>query len=140
MRPLGFIFLGALLLAAVSACGGDTGGGDAAPPPAAIGYVKASNTRAFDGFGESVALSADGNTLAVGAPGEDSAATGVGGDQLNDLFATAGAVYVFIRAGAAWSQQAYLKASNSRADDIFGFSVALGADGNTLAVGAAGED
>ena len=36
--------------------------------------------------------------------------------------------------GALWSQQAYLKAKDSVADDQFGFSVSL--DGDTLAVGA----
>src|SRR5690606_23321363 len=45
-------------------------------------YVKASNTGVEDRFGESLAL--DGNTLAVAATGEDSAATGVNGNQVND--------------------------------------------------------
>jgi hypothetical protein len=108
----------------------------------AVGYFKASNTDPFgyDLFGISVALSADGNTLAVGAYLEDSNATGVGGDQANDLARNAGAVYVFARDDGAWSQQAYIKASNTEADDEFGWSVALSSDGNTLAVGAGGED
>ena len=46
-----------------------------------IGYAKASNTDANDQFGSSVSLSSDGNTLAVGAIGEDSNATGIGGDE-----------------------------------------------------------
>ena len=49
-----------------------------------------------------------------------------------------GAVYVFTRTGGVWSQQAYVKASNSESDDFFGDSVAL--SGDTLAVGAFGED
>jgi HJR/Mrr/RecB family endonuclease len=48
----------------------------------------------------------------------------------------AGAVYAFTRSGATWSQQAYVKASNTDASDQFGLSVALSADGATLAVGA----
>ena len=44
-----------------------------------------------------------------------------------------------MRTGAAWSQQAYVKASNTGADDYFGSSVALSANGSTLAVGAVGE-
>jgi len=99
-------------------------------------YVKASNTDSGDGFGASVALSADGSTLAVGAPWEDSAATGVDGDQANDSARYSGAVYVFTRSGTTWRQQAYVKASNTDADDRFGISVALSADGSTLAVGA----
>jgi hypothetical protein len=45
--------------------------------------VKASNTEAWDSFGTS-GLAIDGNTLAVGAPEEDSCATGVNGDQTNN--------------------------------------------------------
>ena len=102
----------------------------------AVGYVKASNTEMDDSFGYSVALSGDGNTLAVGALKEDSNATGIGGKQADDSASGSGAVYVFVRDGAgAWSQQAYVKASNTGAYDEFGYSVALSGDGNTLAVG-----
>jgi len=99
-------------------------------------YIKASNTEAKDAFGFSVALSADGNTLAVGANKEDSPALGVNGDQVNNTVTDAGAVYLFRFISDNWQQQAYIKASNTGADDTFGQSVALSADGNTLAVGA----
>ena len=102
-------------------------------------YVKASNTRADDRFGNSVALSATGDTLVVGSIYEDSAATGIGGDQANDAADGSGAVYVYARANNAWSQQAYIKASNTGANDVFGYDVAVSADGNTVAVGAYGE-
>jgi hypothetical protein len=103
-------------------------------------YVKASNTDSMDGFGWSVALSADGNILVVGAVGEDSAATGIGGNQDDNYADRAGAVYLFTRNAAnAWSQQAYVKASNTDSMDGFGSSVALSDEGNTLAVGAYGE-
>jgi hypothetical protein len=105
----------------------------------AIGYVKASNTGAGDQFGFSVALSGDGNTLAVGAYFEDSSTTGIDSTP-NDLATDAGAVYVYTRTAGAWSQQAYVKASNTGAGDLFGLSVALSGDGNTLAVGAIDED
>lgn len=112
----------------------------------AIGYFKASNTEANDYFGTSIALSSDGNTLAVGAPYEDSA--NINGNPVDDCNTASppncaresGAVYVYTRSGAVWSQQAYVKASNAGAGDAFGESVALSADGNTLAVGASGED
>jgi cysteine-rich repeat protein len=103
-------------------------------------YVKASNTQAHDFFGHSVALSADGSTLAVSAYAEDSAATGVNGDQSSNAATNAGAVYVFTRLGTTWSQEAYVKASNTGAQDVFGYSLALSADGSTLAVGASFED
>ena len=108
----------------------------------AIGYFKASNTGAFDSFGGTVALSADGTTLAVGAAVERSLATGINGDQTDDTAGVdgAGAVYVFIREGGTWTQQAYVKASNTRVEDRFGRALALSSDGATLAVGAPQED
>ena len=105
----------------------------------AVGYFKASNTNANDRFGDSLALSADGTILAVGAVGEDSNATGVNGPQSDNSAANSGAVHVFSRSGATWSQQAYIKASNTDVFDFFGEAVALSADGTTLVVGASGE-
>ncbi len=102
-------------------------------------YIKASNTGASDSFGRNVALSADGSTLAVSADTESSAARGINGDQADDSAMYAGAVYVFARTRTGWTQQAYLKASNTDRDDRFGGSIALSADGSTLAVGAYGE-
>src|SRR6266545_4267349 len=98
-------------------------------------YVKASNTGAADDFGFAVALSIDGNTLVVGAPDEASA-----GIETDNSAPSAGAVYVYTRSGATWTQQAYIKASNAEAGDQFGISVALSSNGDTLAVGATGED
>ena len=49
-----------------------------------------------------------------------------------------GAAYVFVRSGTTWSQQAYLKASNTEAGDQFGYSVAV--SGDTVVVGAPDED
>jgi hypothetical protein len=104
-----------------------------------IAYIKASNTGAYDSFGYSVAMSADGNTMAVGAYLEDSKATGIAGDQADNSANGSGAVYLFTRSGGAWSQEAYIKGSNTGAGDGFGSSVALSGDGSTLAVGAYGE-
>jgi hypothetical protein len=102
-------------------------------------YVKASNAEAGDGFGYSMSLSADGNTLAVGVPDEGSSATGINGNQGSNAAAQSGAVYLFRRSDNAWRQQAYVKAPNSEAYDWFGNSIALSADGSTLSVGAYGE-
>jgi len=98
-------------------------------------YLKALNAGANDAFGIAVALSSDGNTLAVGARGEASSTTGINSNP-NRSAPSAGAAYVFVRSGSAWSQQAYVKASNAEGGDFFGSSVALSGDGNTLAVGA----
>ncbi|MBL9148250.1 MAG: integrin [Phycisphaerae bacterium] len=99
-------------------------------------YLKASNTNANDIFGRSVAISGD--TIVVGADGEDSNATGVNGNQSDNSLTNPGAAYVFVRTGTTWSQQAYLKASNTGQFDFFGFSVAI--SGETIVVGAMGED
>ncbi|MEI7446492.1 MAG: hypothetical protein WCK28_16510 [Burkholderiales bacterium] len=102
-------------------------------------WLKASNAGAGDKFGSSVAISQDGTTIAVGALAESSAATGVNNNQSDDSLSGAGAVYVFIRSGSTWSQQAYIKASNAGAGDAFGSKVALSADGSTLLVSAPNE-
>ena len=105
-------------------------------PVAQQAYLKAGNTGTDDEFGESVAVSGD--TAVVGAWGEESAAIGVNGDGSNNSLSYAGAAYVFVRSGGTWSQQAYLKASNTEAEDDFGYSVAI--SGDTIVVGAYGED
>lgn len=92
----------------------------------------ASNAENEDLFGWSVALSGD--RLVVGAPGEDSSATGVNGNQSSNAAPGSGAAYVFERSGTTWTQQAYVKASNTDPDDGFGTRVAI--SGDTFVVGA----
>jgi hypothetical protein len=112
-------------------------------------YVKASNTARGSEFGHAVALSADGNTMAVSAYFESSGAKGINGNQADNSVPQAGAIYVFTRRGTSWAQQAYIKASNTGEagvgdqfgeGDQFGFSLSLSGDGNTLVAGATGED
>jgi hypothetical protein len=95
-------------------------------------YLKASNTGQLDEFGGAVAI--DGDTIVIGATEEDSDAVSVDGDQTNENAAASGAAYVFTRSGGTWTQQAYLKSSNSESADRFGSSVAV--DGDTILVGA----
>jgi hypothetical protein len=105
-------------------------------------FLKASNAEALDFFGTSVAISGD--LLMVGAPDEDSIATGVNGNQNDNSAPLAGAAYLFARSGAVWAQQAYLKASHTgpavgnRIDGFFNdeFGSAVAVSGNTLVVGA----
>ncbi len=103
-------------------------------------YLKASNTNEDDWFGISVSLSADGSVLAVGAFRESSAATGINGDQSDNSATQSGAVYLFRRGAGTWTQEAYLKASNTNANDRFGGSLSLSADGSVLVVGVPDED
>ena len=134
-----FPLLPMLLLASLflSACGGGSGEGSVDSPPVATplsiaqqAYLKASNTNANDYFGYSVALSAD--TLVVGARQESSSASGVNGNQADNGAPNSGAVYVFTRTAGVWTQQAYLKASNTDTGDEFGISIAIA--GDTLVV------
>jgi hypothetical protein len=79
-------------------------------------------------FGQSVALSSDGQTALIGG-GEDNLGTG--------------AAWVFTRFGSTWTQQAP-KLTAGGGEEIgkarFGSSLALSADGNTALIGAAGDN
>ena len=101
-------------------------------------FLKASNTEGGDRFGGSVSLS--GETLAVSASSEASALNTDGSVNPGDNSASAsGAVYVFERdATGSWIEQAFLKASNAGASDLFGGMISL--SGDVLVVGASGED
>ena len=102
-------------------------------------YVKASNNDAQDLFGYTVSISGD--TLVVGAWGEDSNQSSISNNSISSTdnsLAASGAVYVYERTGTNWTQQAYIKASNVGASDAFGYSVSI--SGDTPAVGAFQED
>jgi hypothetical protein len=90
--------------------------------------IQASDKEYFDEFGWSVAISGNGNTAIVGARYEDTGGT------------KAGAAYIFTWSGTTWSEQQKIQASDKQAYDVFGISVAISGDGNTVIVGADGED
>jgi hypothetical protein len=83
----------------------------------------------FDRFGVSAALSADGTTALLGAQDDD---------EPNGR--NAGSAYVFTRSDGSWSQQQKLSADDGDADDRFGESAALSADGTTALLGAFGDE
>jgi hypothetical protein len=103
--------------------------------------LKASNPDLGDQFGWAVAVSRDGSTAVIGAPGESSNARGVNGNQDDNSASSSGAAYIFVRdpVSGIWSQQAYLKASNADPDDNFGSAVAISSAGNRVVIGAPGE-
>jgi hypothetical protein len=76
--------------------------------------------------GDSVALSADGNTALVGAP-----FYGVSGGHKGG-----GAVFVYVRTGSTWSLQQKIVPKELREDAQVGAGVSLSADGNTALIGA----
>ena len=111
-------------------------------------FIKAPVADAADWFGRTLALAADGGTLAVGAPFEDSSTTGAFAASDpgwtaaldNGNTSSSGAAYVYRRESGSWTAKTFVKAPNTDADDRFGLAVALSADGGTLAVGAQFED
>jgi hypothetical protein len=87
-------------------------------------------------FGESVALSADGNTALIGAPVDNG---------------SAGAAWIFTRSGGVWTQQGSKLVgdcssgcANEGTGEIglgtFGWKVALSSDGDTALIGAPRDD
>jgi hypothetical protein len=64
--------------------------------------------------------------VVIGAFRESSSAIGVNGDQTDNSASGSGAAYVFVRSASAWSQQAYVKASNTEAGDGFGVAAVSG--------------
>ncbi|MCI5115477.1 MAG: hypothetical protein D3912_11780, partial [Candidatus Electrothrix sp. AX1] len=76
-----------------------------------------------DWFGRSVSISGD--TVAVSSPFSDF--------YINGIPEVAGAVYIFIRSGSSWSQQAKLQAADRQPYDQFGSAVSL--DGDTVVIG-----
>lgn len=105
-------------------------------------YLKASNAERSDSLGVSVAISDDGNTLVATALDEDGMTTGINEfpEPDRDSDTSTGAVYAYVYANGRWTQQAYIKASNTGANDWFGSRLALSGSGDVLAVGAQLED
>lgn len=84
------------------------------------GTPPANNTQRI---GRSVALSADGNRLAIGGPGTDNAQ---------------GAVWIFEFNGTDWIERARLRPTDAGAEQGFGAAVALSGDGRTLVAAGRG--
>ncbi len=106
--------------------------------------LTASNAEAGDSLGCSVAMSDDGNTIVAGAFDEDAILPGIqppdagANDEPTDT--SSGAAYIFARKDGKWSQQAYVKAFNTRENDQFGWALAISRDGHTIAIGSHLED
>ncbi|MBC8257417.1 MAG: FG-GAP repeat protein, partial [SAR324 cluster bacterium] len=102
-------------------------------------YIKAANGDSSDSFGERVSI--DNDTIVVGAIYEKSNQTTITNGTTassDDSNTQSGAVYVYKRTGTSWAQEAYIKAANNDAGDLFGISVSI--SGDTMVVGAFNED
>jgi hypothetical protein len=87
--------------------------------------LAASDGTGGERFGRSVAVS--GETVVVGAPGDDN---GLGGFQ--------GSAYIFVRSSGGWNEQQKLLASDATSGDQFGSSVTI--SGETVVIGAPEDD
>ncbi len=85
-------------------------------------------------LGSIISLSDNGNTLAIGAPSDDSASSVIAGDSTKEYSPGKGAVLVFFREQGAWQEQAYIRVTAHSSYSDFGSVVRLSADGDTLAV------
>jgi hypothetical protein len=98
-------------------------------------FLKPQNNGTGYRFGFQVAL--NGPTAIVGAYSEGSGTTGIN-SRPDTACIEAGAVYVFRRQAADWTQTNYVKASHTSDFDHLG--IALDFDGHTLVTGASGTD
>ncbi|MEE9129955.1 MAG: FG-GAP repeat protein [Phycisphaerales bacterium] len=99
----------------------------AAPAP---GQCEIADLWAADGglehfFGRTVGISDDLNTIVIGAPGHNT---------------YRGAVYIYVRTGSDWIEQAIFTAPDPVPYNQFGRSVAISADGRTVVIGEVLDD
>lgn len=80
--------------------------------------------RQYNQFGLALSISADGNTVVIGAQGEKFPVD------------TNGAAYIAMRAGTSWSELTRLQSSSPQNFDYYGTAVAVSGDGQTVLVGA----
>lgn len=104
-------------------------------------YIKAVNADENDRLGRYIALDENGDRFIVSAEREDSDQDTITNDETassDNSASEAGAVYVYKRENEQWMQEAYIKAANSDAGDLFGEFLDI--EGNTIVVGTRCED
>ena len=88
-----------------------------------VAILAAGDGKVEGGFGSSVALSANGNMAAIGAPGSP-----------DTIDSDIEAAYIFTRTGGSWRQTGKLTASDGQAGDGFGQALAVAGNGATVMV------
>ncbi|MET0355481.1 MAG: hypothetical protein ABW044_01825, partial [Cellvibrio sp.] len=115
-------------------------------------HIKASDAFPKDGFGVSIDLSFNGDTLAVGAIGAEeivlnSSSSSVKASMTLEIdgnkfsareYLNSGAVYIFKRT-ESWQESSKIIPVNQGWEQSFGFALSLSDDGKTLAVGVPGD-
>jgi len=108
-------------------------------------YLKAPGARAQSHAGAVLAISDDGDVLAVGAPNDPSGASGTSCDGVGPCadpvaeWAYRGSVQIWNRTVEGWTRGTFVKSPESFDREFFGTAVALSGDGRTLAVGTSDE-
>jgi len=93
-------------------------------------------------FGERMALSSDGSTLAVGVPADVGQVGGINAPEVGAGIPSGmpdgrGGVHIYVRSpGGPWQHQAFLKAAETRYNEQVGLGVSLSANGNRLLAGS----
>ena len=90
----------------------------------------ADDAAAFDSFGASVSISADGTTVLIGSSNDSWL------DPSDTKVSYAGSAYIFSNAGGSWAQTAKLTDSDGKDNHGFGGRVCLSADGRTALITA----
>ncbi|ACV12339.1 quinoprotein (ISS); K06485 integrin alpha 6 [Halorhabdus utahensis DSM 12940] len=122
-RRRALALLGSASITAVAGCSGIAAPGQSFEDRTGL---TADDGGTGDNFGHEVAVSADGSTVLVGASRADTP----------DGTET-GAAYVFERTDGSWTQNGKLVPETIEEKSMFGFGVALSADGRTAVVGCA---
>ena len=165
-RIAALLFLLFATLAMLALLGGSARAGRASASFAEQGSLVPTGVTGNAGFGSSLALSGDGATALVGAPGDHAVwvfvrsgttwtqqaklpvGGGLGADVAlsdngntaligsNDADQNVGAAWVYTRSGTTWKQQAKLTPTGMVDKGWFGESVALASGGNTALIGA----
>ena len=91
--------------------------------------LAASDRVSNDISGYAVAISADGSRVVMGSPQSDP-----------DSVSNSGAVYVFVRNGLSWTQEAKLTANDKAASNFLGRAVAISDNGDRVAAAAPGNN
>lgn len=100
-------------------------------------FIKPTNNAGGFLFGQSLALSAAGSRLAVGAPREPAGATGVSaGPAFDEGSPDSGAGYMFLHENGAWRAGNYLKSPETACGANFGAAAAFAVAGQTLVMSA----
>lgn len=92
-----------------------------------VAMLKAPTPTADAAFGQAMAISRDGTTMAIGTPNATAEAAG-------------GTVYLYRLIGGSWVFETTLAGPGDTLSTTFAGALALDADGTTLAVGAMNED